>query len=433
MPMLDLSCFDLRPTSGIEYHTNCPACNDTKGHLYVNLEKKVFYCHKCGYCGRIDDPGIYKNQDCLPKAEEEPADPSKLDRVYRLLFQYFNLSQEHKSQLIQRGLPEEKHVAYATMPGHGRKEVVNAIVEMVDPSGVPGFCLGEYGWYLSGPPGLLIPVKNYKGQIWGVQIRLDNPKSNNKYVWLSSKKGAGPKAKARYHVAKYGDTKRAWITEGPLKADIASYFLKETVIAVPGVNTWRSSGLIEGIKENDIQEAIIAYDADAVTNIEVAKAALRLGRELHRIGLKVLYAVWDTEYKGIDDLLATDKKPEIVGVKEYKRRLKPEGVKRYVNRVIIAGDIVNEPKIAQVNTKRGPIDIIRIILLTGHNGRKETMTLTGWGDVAKRATSLKKGQFIVAEGILQGMTAYDKVGSPIAAARINLTNFEIIAGNDNVG
>ncbi len=416
----------LKPAGGNEYQADCPACGDTKKHLYVNLEKRVFYCHKCGFSGRIDDPGI-KAWNYIPKPEEEPADPSKLDRVYRLLFHSLPLSKEHKEQLLKRGLPEEKHSPYATLPGHGRNEAVKAVLEREDPSGVPGFSWGEHGWYLSGAPGLLIPVKNFKGEIWGIQIRLDNPEKG-KYRWLSSRRGQGPKAKARYHVARNNNLGRIWITEGPLKADVASYYLNETVVAVPGVNSWDAGEMVKDLIENGVKEAVIAYDADAKENGNVARAALKLGRELYRAGIKVLYAVWDPQYKGLDDLLAAGKKPEIVSVKRYKSMIK-KGVRKYVNRVIIAGSIANEPKITIVKTGKGEIEAIRIILLTGRNGKKETITLMGWGDVAKRAASLKKGQFIMADGVLQAITAYDKVGSPISAARINLTNFEVIAEN----
>jgi len=38
----------IRETSGCEYRTNCPFCNDKKGHLYINPEKNVFHCMRCG-------------------------------------------------------------------------------------------------------------------------------------------------------------------------------------------------------------------------------------------------------------------------------------------------------------------------------------------------------------------------------------------------
>lgn len=38
----------IRKTSGGEYRTDCPFCNDKKGHLYINPEKNVFHCMRCG-------------------------------------------------------------------------------------------------------------------------------------------------------------------------------------------------------------------------------------------------------------------------------------------------------------------------------------------------------------------------------------------------
>lgn len=37
-----------------EIRINCPECDDTKYHMYVNLDKMVYICHKCGARGRVD-------------------------------------------------------------------------------------------------------------------------------------------------------------------------------------------------------------------------------------------------------------------------------------------------------------------------------------------------------------------------------------------
>ncbi len=38
---------------GVEQRANCPFCEDTKGHLYINDGKGAFYCHKCNKAGNI--------------------------------------------------------------------------------------------------------------------------------------------------------------------------------------------------------------------------------------------------------------------------------------------------------------------------------------------------------------------------------------------
>jgi len=40
---------------GKEYCVNCPRCGDVKKHLYVNPEKGVAHCFRCGYSGKIEE------------------------------------------------------------------------------------------------------------------------------------------------------------------------------------------------------------------------------------------------------------------------------------------------------------------------------------------------------------------------------------------
>ena len=63
---------------GQEYRANCPFCQETSGHLYLNPEKEVFYCHKCSEAGNIwklkkhfgdliEPKKIYKEKFKMPK------------------------------------------------------------------------------------------------------------------------------------------------------------------------------------------------------------------------------------------------------------------------------------------------------------------------------------------------------------------------------
>lgn len=424
---------NFRPAGRDELRTNCPACGDTKEHLYLNVRKGVYYCHRCGFSGKIGDGCFVQEFQQLPAFPEESIAPVEvLDRVYRLLLQHFPLSREHQEQLLRRGLPEEKHRLYATLPAEGGRDAVRAVVEVVDPSGVPGFCLGDRGWYLSGPAGLMIPVRNFEGRVWGVQIRVDDPGEGGKYRWLSSRKGKGARAKARYHVAAAGDMRRVWITEGPLKADIAAHFLEETVVAVPGVNTWVSTGLVSALEMHGVENVIIAYDADARANAHVAKASLALGRELLQAGIKVRYAWWSPQWKGIDDLLNAGEYPEIVGVKEYKQRLKDSlggGTRNYMIRTIGFGRIAVKPVLQQrKNKKTGQAyDVAHVVVWTGSNGdgKPEAVTLVAWGEMAKRAAALEKGQVIAFEGKGHPVTAYDAAGNLVPATVLYLSGFEV--------
>ncbi|SMB96864.1 protein of unknown function [Thermanaeromonas toyohensis ToBE] len=420
---------DLRPAGRDERRGNCPACGDTKGHLYLNLRKGVYYCHRCGFSGKIRDGFLGCDWQGMPPLPEENVAPVEvLDRVYRLLFQHLPLSREHREQLLRRGLPEEKHRQYATLPAEGRRDAVRAVIEVTDPSGVPGFCVGDRGWYLSGPPGLLIPVKNFEGKIWGVQVRVDDPGDGGKYRWLSSRKGRGPKAKVRYHVAAAGDMRRVWVTEGPLKADVAAHFLGETVIAVPGVNTWASTGLVDAFRGKEVKEAIIAYDMDLQANVHVAKASLALGKEIFRAGLKVRYAWWNPQYKGLDDLLNAGGSPEVISVREYKDRLRELSMRGGQQGMVWThgvGWVAAKPVLQRrTNKKTGQTHDMAYVVVWVLNKDKEKLeaiTLTAWGKMAHEAVALEKGQFITFEGVWHQISAYDAAGNVIPAAQCFLT------------
>jgi hypothetical protein len=238
--------------------------------------------------------------------------------VYSTLIGLLGLSLFHRRHLYgkkRRMTPLEVAAAqYRTLPPQEeiRQYIAGRVAETVDPGGIPGFFRCDSGWSLTGPPGLMIPVRDWEGRVRGFQIRTDRGKQ--KYVWFSSsnpeKYPGGAKVRVTCHVA--GPRKeRVWITEGPLKADIAAKFLNETVIAVPGVALWRASNLIGDLKAHNVKEAVIAYDADAATNPVVAKNARELGDALQAEGMKVFYAWWEGE-KGLDDLFLAGKEPDLL-------------------------------------------------------------------------------------------------------------------------
>lgn len=170
-------------------------------------------------------------------------------------------------------------------------------------------------------------------------------KKGQRYLWLSSANeeggtGAGP---LPVHIAipstqlkdwKTGTVlkkKTVWITEGPLKADISSDLLGkvlendkandlgDTVISIPGVNSWRI--ILPILKEMGVERVILAIDMDANTNPDVK---LHLGEcmlELRKENYTIDIALWDLkEGKGLDDVLLKSIIPEI-------RRLHPKPMK----------------------------------------------------------------------------------------------------------
>ncbi|WP_197686575.1 DUF3854 domain-containing protein [Thermanaeromonas toyohensis] len=97
---------------------------------------------------------------------------------------------------------------------------------------------------------------------------------------------------------------RVWITEGPLKADIAAAYLGALVIGVAGATSWKPA--VQVVQELSAKEVVIAYDMDQKTNRTVATAKRMLAAELSKMGITVREAVWEARCKnekGIDDTL----------------------------------------------------------------------------------------------------------------------------------
>ena len=40
---------------GEEYSIDCPKCGDTKKHMYINPDKRVAHCFRCGYAGKLEE------------------------------------------------------------------------------------------------------------------------------------------------------------------------------------------------------------------------------------------------------------------------------------------------------------------------------------------------------------------------------------------
>jgi hypothetical protein len=267
-----------------------------------------------------DSPQDNVPQNDPPKVPER-ADSETLDRVYRSLLDQLPLSHTHRQDLHGRGLSEGeiKRRAYRTLPLGGREDLAAKLVERFGPevcSKVPGLYEKEGDparWSIAGASGILIPVRDTDGCIVALKMRADHPGEGPKYSYISSSNHGGPGPGSQVHVPLSEGSGRgaaARLTEGELKADVATALSGMLSVSVPGVSSWRNA--LPVLKALGLGKVHLAFDADVRRNRNVARAMADAFRTLDEQGFEVVLETWPEERgKGIDDLLAAGHQPDL--------------------------------------------------------------------------------------------------------------------------
>jgi hypothetical protein len=242
-----------------------------------------------------------------------------LDCIYRGLLSALPLSSAHRQALRQRGLADNEILRrhYRTLPLDGRAALAKRIVDWWGADvcvQVPGFYVverdGRRWWSLAGAAGLLIPVRNLDGHIVALKARADIPGDGPKYSTVSSTKYGGPGPGAQVHVPLYEGTRGTTVrlTEGELKADVATVLSGLLTISIPGVAMWRQVlPVLQGLQASQI---LLAFDADWRTNPHVAQALKQAAFVLVKAGYEVQIEDWEPALgKGIDDVLTLGHTP----------------------------------------------------------------------------------------------------------------------------
>ena len=294
----------------------CPVCGKPDWCL-LSQDGEVVICARiesdrpagnkgAGWIHRLDTARPLPPSTSRLEVKQTPkAAPDVLDKVYGALLAEIQLSETHRANLQRRGLTDARidGLAYRTLPIYGRYDIVNRLqTKGVKLAGVPGFYPEAGGWRLAGPAGISIPVKDTGSRIVGIQIRCDHTEGG-KYKWLSSRGfNAGCSPGAPIHVAGPVSTNSdVWITEGPLKADIAALKLGRVVLAVAGVGNW--PGVIPIIRELRPERVIISFDMDKNQNAAVRIHLDTLTACLIKRGIRTFEADWNNHFKGLDDIL----------------------------------------------------------------------------------------------------------------------------------
>lgn len=252
-----------------------------------------------------------------PSIERAPVDV--LHRAYASLLSRCGLSRDHREALRARGLTDAhiERAGYATLEVTGRAADARAMLEAVGPdfaARVPGYVVrsseGRSWPSVAGWPGLLVPCRDARGRIEGVQTRRDAPSDGPRYVWLSSRSQGGAAASTFAHVPIVRPDARRdelIVTEGPLKADVVTALDGRLCIAVPGVSAWRSAlDVVEALRPSRV---LVAFDVDLATNPAVRAAHDSLCSALAARLISCASLRWPAELgKGLDDALLSQRR-----------------------------------------------------------------------------------------------------------------------------
>ena len=326
---------DSRTLRRPEVEASCPFCGDHglgKYHLSLNTDTDQYRCNLCGAHGNsvslyarlkgvsnkeahrelMRENRVYPvpRQPTPQNTERQPLPLEVRHAAYTAMLEHLTLLDRHGENLLGRGLSEERirQNQYRSMPEteRGRRLLAGLLRSQGhELLGLPGFRTYYGEWTVSGPNGFLIPVRNKDGLIQGIKIRLDDEtQPNRKYRWLSTRDMPdGTRSYSYVHVT--GDTtkKRAYLTEGPLKGDVASFLAKDALfVCIGGVNAIH--GLKDTIRDLSVTEVVEAMDMDQMTNPNVRKAVLAIRREIQSIRrLRYTKYTWNPAYKGVDDYL----------------------------------------------------------------------------------------------------------------------------------
>ena len=377
---------------GDNYLAICPFHNDTKiGSFVVNNARGIFKCFSCDEGGNaihfvsklkginyveavltiaydfsLITDGEYKKYSSgreysndgksnskktyqtQVRHEDAVLDIDVRDKVYNLLLDELTLSDEHYNYLrtirdLSTDVIEERR--YKTYPS---ASIINNLIRAMNScdmdvdkvlSQTAGFFQkkidGRWLWRLPYNKGILIPARDYKGRIEGLQIRRDfDDEDKGRYIWLSSTfannkenfkfgtsskspidviypKGCNPNIKTDV----ISPSRVLFITEGRFKSEIITSKFKSTCISIQGVSNWREIDKLINNTENLLIEKntgfkgfkhiYIAFDSDMKYKYPVYNQLRNMSDYIiSKIeSADIYYLHWESEDKGIDDLL----------------------------------------------------------------------------------------------------------------------------------
>ena len=194
--------------------------------------------------------------------------PDMLDIAYRIILEGMPLHVGDKNALRARGLTDEDiaregYRSWDTSIDRRKASLAKVYAELGDAMYmVPGIYKTDFGPELGLPgAGLAVAVRDGYGRVVGIRVRVERERQNKKgltikgndgrpiiekkYLWLSGRTDHrdDPRAAATCHVPVHAadlDLSVVAITEGEIKANIATQKTGILYVSVPGVGSWRA-------------------------------------------------------------------------------------------------------------------------------------------------------------------------------------------------
>lgn len=349
-----------------EVEARCPYCNDHRYRMYLNRITHMFFCQNCGTGGnavtlyadcnpkgiRLTNYESYKALSAEPSVRQydvpitescdEPPirELSERSEIYLEFLKLLRLEKDHLTNLLNRGLSTEiiKGNMYKSFPTDKteRQWICDNLAARYDLTDVPGFYRSGGRWSIIGlKSGILIPICSKDNLIQGLQIRFDNPpvkritaadgkvneKVGGRFRWLSTGGNGftdGTGITSYIHVTGDVSSDTLYLTEGGMKADIASYLSGGRLfIGLTGVQNVRY--LKEIVTSLHPKRIVECLDMDVRTNPQVQRAQSKIQAICTPLCEEYKRFFWPKEQKGIDDFMLFMKLK-----KEHEEKIKEE-------------------------------------------------------------------------------------------------------------
>ena len=154
--------------------------------------------------------------------------------------------------------------------------------------------------------GILIPIRFPEGNIHGIKVRWLNSWSSMRYMLLTTKGGSYFRNLFHFPKGFHDQLELIRITEGELKADLATLFSETYTIGCPGV--FSLSAPLEFLtKHCPSAKIILSPDFGDINNNGIAEKVLQDIYDYQEAGFNVFLEAWLTNEngmpKGIDDAI----------------------------------------------------------------------------------------------------------------------------------